>query len=308
MARRARVHASGQRKDLLPRVSARADNGASTMVVCSSLRRFGLSESAPGWPSSPKDARLNLQESRRRYFEALDRERAYSWHEAGYWSFYLDFLFDGFDFSGKRVLDIGGGAGDLSIYAGALGAREAVCLEPEAAGSTAEVTELLAGPREVLGLTDRVVIRGDTFQEFEDSGDGFDIVLLHNSINHLDEEACIHLKDRPEAESTYVRLFEKLARISRPGARLLLTDCSRYNAFALLGLRNPLLRTIEWHKHQSPYTWRRLLARAGFTRFRIRWLPVRRLGKPGRILLGNVLGTYFLHSAFCLTAERAAGS
>jgi 2-polyprenyl-3-methyl-5-hydroxy-6-metoxy-1,4-benzoquinol methylase len=49
----------------------------------------------------------------------------------------MDNLFRDIDFDGKRVLDIGGGDGVYSFYAAAMGAAEVVCLEPEAAGSTA---------------------------------------------------------------------------------------------------------------------------------------------------------------------------
>ena len=51
----------------------------------------------------------------------------------------LEDLFDGVDLSGKRMLDIGGGSGIYSFYAACAGAREVICLEPEAAGSMSGV-------------------------------------------------------------------------------------------------------------------------------------------------------------------------
>ncbi len=44
---------------------------------------------------------------------------------------FLNTLFKGIDFENKRVLDIGGGRGLLSLYAACKGAREVICLEPE---------------------------------------------------------------------------------------------------------------------------------------------------------------------------------
>src|ERR1700724_1539348 len=52
---------------------------------------------------------------------------------------HLYYLFDGIELRNKRVLDVGGGAGLLTVYAAVRGA-EAVCVEPEAAGATTDIT------------------------------------------------------------------------------------------------------------------------------------------------------------------------
>lgn len=52
---------------------------------------------------------------------------------------YAETIFNGVDFSGARVLDIGGGGGLYSFYAAVNGAKEVVCLEPESDGSTTGV-------------------------------------------------------------------------------------------------------------------------------------------------------------------------
>ena len=38
-----------------------------------------------------------------------------------------------------------------------------------------------------------------------------------------------------------------------------------------LGLRNPFVPTIEWHKHQSPNTWIRLFEDFGFKKQSLSW-------------------------------------
>ena len=43
--------------------------------------------------------------------------------------------FDGIEFAGRSLLDIGAGAGIVSSYAACMGASRVVALEPEAAGS-----------------------------------------------------------------------------------------------------------------------------------------------------------------------------
>src|ERR1700716_2476731 len=49
--------------------------------------------------------------------------------------FLADF-FRNVDFTGRRVLDIGGGEGIYRFYAAGMGARGVVCLQPDAAGSS----------------------------------------------------------------------------------------------------------------------------------------------------------------------------
>ena len=47
---------------------------------------------------------------------------------------HLNYIFEDFDFSGKDILDVGGGAGLLSFYGGFC--RNSICLEPELEGSS----------------------------------------------------------------------------------------------------------------------------------------------------------------------------
>ena len=48
---------------------------------------------------------------------------------------HLNFIFDNFDFKEKNMLDVGGGSGLLSFYAGLSGGYS-ICLEPELNGSS----------------------------------------------------------------------------------------------------------------------------------------------------------------------------
>jgi hypothetical protein len=102
-------------------------------------------------------------------------------------------------------------------------------------------------------------------------------------------------------------LFEKLAALSRPGGALIVSDCSRENLFARLGIKNPIARNIEWHKHQTPELWAGMLVGAGFASPRIRWASFNTFRSAGRLLLGNRAAAYCLTSTFCLTMERSAG-
>jgi len=219
-------------------------------------------------------------------------------------TFYLNYLFRGIFFTGRSMSDIGGGSALYSFYAAIMGAKHVVCLEPEMEGSTKGTLEKFKQFSASLSLSN-VILQPIRFQEFDAGDQTFDIILLHDSINHLDEEACIKLQYDDDARKRYRLIFEKLSKIAAPGAKLVITDCSRNNFFASLGIRNPFAPTIEWHKHQSPRFWSNMLSDYGFTNPEIRWTTFNFLGKIGRLLLGNRVASYFLTSNFCLTMDRS---
>lgn len=227
--------------------------------------------------------------------------------------FYLNYLFKNISFDNKTMLDIGGGAVLFNFYAACMRANEVICLEPKASGSSSGVTEkfkkLQLGLRT---LNKKVKLVSTTIQSFNPNYKKFDIILLHNSINHLDEEACINLQHNSHAIEIYKMIFQKMCNLAHNGAKLIITDCSRYNFFALFNCKNPFAPPIEWHKHQSSRYWSKLLSEVGFCNPKIQWissclstifLPFR-LQSIGGLLLGNKVVSYFLDSHFCRTMEK----
>jgi hypothetical protein len=217
---------------------------------------------------------------------------------------HLEDLFDGIEIEGKRMLDIGGGSGIYSYYAGSMGGREVVCLEPEAAGSHSGVTGTFEKIRSRLPEA-KVTLDTRTVQEYPTDGEKFDIIFSHASINHLDEDACVTLLEDSDSWNSYKSIFTLVGGLANKGARLIVVDCTRFSFFAFFGVKNPLCPTIEWFKHQKPEVWARLLEEAGFKNPSIRWEPIYRFGKPGKLLLGNAAAAYFLKSIFRLEMEKA---
>ena len=214
---------------------------------------------------------------------------------------YIRSLFDRIQFQGKRVIDIGGGVGLYSFFAAINGAKEVVCLEPEADGSHSGMIDKFLQMRTKLGLEENVVFEPNPIQAFQDSGrNRFDLAILHNSINHLDEPACISLHKDKTSRETYRSLLAMIGSLLTDEAQVLICDCSSSNFFAKLGLKNPFAPSIEWHKHQPPELWASLLEEVGFHTPLISWNPYPWF-YPLASLTKSRVTSYFVSSHFRMT-------
>jgi SAM-dependent methyltransferase len=246
-----------------------------------------------------------------RLFRLVERERFFSpggnWGTAARLRFYLENLFAGIAIEGKRVLDIGAGSGVFSVYLALCGAAEVCALEPEVAGSRSRTAERFEQMVAETGASN-VTLRPLTLQDAAPALAPSDIVLLHNSINHIDEPACMVLHHDAGARSAYVQTFHQLARLTRPGGLVILADCTRHNVFHTLGLKSPLCPTIEWEKHQPPHVWAALAEEAGLRFERVQWTTPGQLGALGQRVLGNPFASYFLLGHFALVLRNVGGA
>lgn len=205
----------------------------------------------------------------------------------------------------RTVLDVGGGMGALSFFSALwFEAEEVVCLEPGAAGSNDKMLDAFSALQASAGTGDRVRLEPAALEDYEPPRP-FDLVLMHNSINHLDEESVSELHRSAEARSAYLRHLERIAALTAPGGTLVIADASPDNLFARLGVHNPFAPTIEWHIHQPPDLWAQLLSDVGFAGPKIRWTGINRLG-PLTVLTRNKPVTWCLNSHFALTMRRPA--
>lgn len=220
--------------------------------------------------------------------------------------FYLNNIFENVDFTDKEVLDVGGGRGLLSFYAAMEGAKRAICLEPEVDGSRNGMINAYNEIRSELPESLPVNLIPLTLQDYlkQSRPESFDVIIMHNSINHLDEEACIHLLDNDECYNRYVTVFKSVYRIMKPNGTLIITDVSRNNFFNDIGMKSFFGPTIEWHKHQQPNTWASLLKEVGFKDASVHWLTPNRLGNTGKLLMDNYLASYLTRSFFKMTMRK----
>jgi SAM-dependent methyltransferase len=220
--------------------------------------------------------------------------------------FRLNYIFDKVSLAGKSVLDVGGGIGLLTFYAAVKGAKKVVCLEPEFDGSSqgmiSKFNEFKSALLPTLPIEHLPLTLQDYLQQIAD--ESYDIIILHNSINHLDEEACITFRQKESSYKTYKKIFTEVYAKMTPGGKLVVADCSCNNFFNSLGMKNVFYPTIEWHKHQAPETWIALLKEIGFKNPSIEWTSPNKLGKAGRALMGNSLVSYLTQSHFKFTMDK----
>jgi SAM-dependent methyltransferase len=206
-----------------------------------------------------------------------------------------------------RALEIGAGEGLMSLWLLDSGASQVVSLEPEGAGATDGVGRQAAEHRAALDIAPgRWDYRAETLQAFADPGP-FELILSHQSINHLDEEACTRIGDSAEARRRYHEIFTKIRGLLAPGGRFVVFDVGRANAWGALGLECPWARHIEWFKHQEPETWCALLGAAGLEADSRWFLPYYNTRWLDPILRRRVVARC-LSSSFVIGARRGSSA
>jgi len=206
------------------------------------------------------------------------------------------FLFDGIPLAGAHVLDVGCGRGAWSMWAALHGAQRVVGIEPGADGSSQGSLDALRRSIGILGIEKQVEARSEFLHKLRRPDVPYDVVVMHNVINHVDEEAVIVLHQDREAWRKYVTLLQDLRSRMRVGCWLIVADCARDNLWPRLGLTSPFVPTIEWHKHQNPDTWIEVFSQAGFRKVDLRWSPL----QPFPRLTANWLVQYLTCSHFVL--------
>jgi SAM-dependent methyltransferase len=216
--------------------------------------------------------------------------------------FRCESVFKDVDLAGRSVLEIGAGSGTLCFWAGFHGAQEVVGLEPDIAGSTHGDVQLFETMIDQTGLN-TVKLCKKTIQEYRAPVEQFDVVVSHNSMEHLDESVVSRLRSDASARQVYAQILQGVARSMKPGAQFIICNQSMTNFWPMVGRRNPFSPTVDWPLHPTPRTWKRLLLANGFRDVEVDW-PVRYRARRLGPLAANAVFAFFTDSMFRITARR----
>ena len=101
------------------------------------------------------------------------------------------------------------------------------------------------------------------------------------------------LKKDEGAIKKYEKIFDKISDLLVPGGQFIISDCSNYNFFPMLRLKNPFVPTIEWEIHHPPTFWYEIMERSGFTDPKISWLSPNRTHNIGEFFYFGF--TFIIH-------------
>lgn len=209
-------------------------------------------------------------------FEIINESRLYK--SSGNPQYYLNYVCQNVVLKDKVILDIGCGWGIMAAYIVRKGAKSVVGFEPEASGAKTGYHERGKKMIEARNLNHRQIqILPYTIQDYDSNHMKFDVILTHNSINHLGEKACRKLHFSQASRQTYIGIFKKISDLLNHTGVLVILDCSRYNFWPLLGVKNPFCPQIQWEKHQPPQLWVELLQQCGLKEPRIKWTSFKTL-------------------------------
>jgi len=210
----------------------------------------------------------------------------------GYAFYFREFIYSNVDFQGKTIADVGGGNGIASFYALSADPQcQCWIVDPIIEGSNLAMMDQYALMAEKTDAT-RVHFHKDFIETLEDPQQ-FDIVLMHNSINHIGEDII------EEAKSNDGRYLEFIGRLKPiidrvvQGGTIIVSDCGTENFWDKIGLRSPFAPTIEWNLHGEPEFWQKMLESVGCAHVKTGWTSRRELGKLGKLLLANRFTSYF---------------
>lgn len=211
---------------------------------------------------------------------------------------YLNWCFKRVNFKDQNVLDIGGGNGIFSYYSKYKGAKEVINLEPFSDGSTFFDFSKQKSKSQL-----NITVKKITLQDFK-TDEKFGVIILHDSINHLNESIFENIHKSEKAYDDYRIIINKIISLLSPNGQILVTDCSQRNFWGDLGIKNPFAPSIEWNLHQRPNLVKSFFEDDKFS-FVLRWSPFKRFGWFGRVLslLGSI-PSYFMQSHFNLLIKR----
>jgi len=223
----------------------------------------------------------------------------------GYSFYFKNYIFNDVSIENKTILDLGGGNGIASFYALHKTKNcSAWIVDPIAEGSNQLMTDQYNTLKDKIDPA-RIHFHRDFIDTLQ-KPEYFDIILMHNSINHIGEDIIEHVESNKEHWDQYLTRLEPVILRAKKGAHIVIADCSNKNFWNDLGMRNPLAPNIDWNLHHRPQVWRRMLKELGCSHSETRWTARREFLAPGKFMLANRFFNYFLGSHFVSVYKKCS--
>jgi len=215
----------------------------------------------------------------------------------GYDFYFKNYIFNNIELNNKSILDVGGGNGIASFFAVHNNPTcKSLVVDPLEDGSNLKMQ------KQYSNLLKKYPNRVNFFNGYTDelsNNEKYDIILMHNSINHIGEDLLEKMDTNKIAKTEYALRLKAILKKSKPGAILIVSDCANRNFWGDLNLKNIFSPTIEWHLHKQPHEWQSLLESIGCKHINTNWTARREFGYFGKYCLSTKLVSYFFHSHFC---------
>ena len=222
---------------------------------------------------------------------------------AGYDFYFKNYIFDNIDLDHKTILDLGGGNGLASFYAlSASSSCSSWIVDPITEGSN-ELMSLQYNTMKEKFDASRINFHRD-FIETLLAPEKFDIILMHNSINHIGEDIIKNILIDPNLYLEYKERIKTIVDRLKPEGILIVADCGTKNFWGQFGLPNPFSPSIEWRLHCEPWVWQKMIEENGFSHIHTSWTARREFGNFGKKILANRFCSYFLNSHFVSTFRK----
>lgn len=220
----------------------------------------------------------------------------------GYGFYFKNYIFKGVNLKNKSLMDFGGGNGIASFFA--VHSDEScncTIVDPFDEGSNSQMSNQYNQLSRFYSGSVRL------HNDYIDSlpvGDKYDLILMHNSINHIGEDIIEDIEINKNHWEKYLERLKPVVMRAKKGANIIVADCSNKNFWNDLGIKNPIASSIEWNIHQPPRVWKRMFEELGCTHINTKWTTRREFLTPGNILLANKFFSYFMESHFVSTYKK----
>lgn len=214
----------------------------------------------------------------------------------GYSFYFKNYIFQGINLKDKSLLDIGGGNGIASFFAfHSDKSCKCTIVDPFEEGSNKEMYSQF---NELSKLYDKAVILHNDYVDTLPEKKNFDIILMHNSINHIGEDIITDLDNDNKSQEEYSRRLEEILKQAKKGATIIVADCSSKNFWNDLKIKNIFAPAIDWNLHKPPHVWQKMLEDLGCHHINTKWTSRRELLLFGKYLFANKFISYMLNSHF----------